>query len=413
MTPTTWTRALFLVAAVGLPTLNPRVADACGGCFAPSETNQVVTDHLMVMALHASESILWDQIRYSGRPEDFSWVLPIQGNVTVEVASGVFFDTLAQTTAPTVTAPTPVCPGAGRGGLFAASDSSPSVASDGGVQVLSTAIVGPYQTVTLRSTDADALSTWLRANNYAIPSSIQPVIQHYTDLHMDFLALRLRPGEGVQAMQPVRVRFATPSPVLPLRMVAAGIADKVGVSLFVFSEGRSEAMNFPNALVDRAHVAWDYTTNTSNYAAMFRAAIAPSNGRAWVTEAALPSDNLSGSFRYSPEAYADWGLAVAGLTRPWVTRMRADLPAAALDRDLQLQSAAVDSALETSFQAGVLLHRPPCATDDGFYSGTDSSARGLSCAAAPGAVAPRGLGGLLALGLAAGVVRRRRAAAAR
>lgn len=410
MKPTPWTRSLLLVAALGLPTLSSGVADACGGCFAPSETNQVVTDHLMVMALHASESILWDQIRYSGRPQDFSWVLPVQGDATVELASGTFFDTLTQLTAPTVTAPALVCPGAGRGGLFAAADRASSLESGGGVQILSTAIVGPYQTVTLRSSDADALSTWLRANSYAIPASIEPVIRHYTDLRMDFIALRLRPGEGIQAMQPVRVRFSTPSPVLPLRMVAAGIADKVGVSLFVFSEGRSEAMNFPNALVDRARVSWDYNTNSSNYAAMFRAAIAPSGGRAWVTEAALSADAISSSFSGSADTFADWGVAVRGLSRPWVTRLRADLPASALDRDLQLQAAASAVALPASFQAGVLVNRPPCATDDGFYSGTDaaSSSRGLECSASPGARAPRGLAGLLALGLAAGVVRRRR-----
>lgn len=409
MTPKTWTRALILAAAVGLPTLSSGVADACGGCFAPSETNQVVTDHLMVMALHASESILWDQIRYSGRPQDFSWVLPVQGDARLELANGEFFDTLSAVTAPTVTAPQATCPGAGRGGLFASdSDSAVSNESGGGVQVLSTAIVGPYQTVTLRSSDADALSTWLRANNYAIPTSIEPVIRHYTDLRMDFIALRLRPGEGVQAMQPVRVRFASPSPVLPLRMVAAGIADKVGVSLFVFSEGRSEAMNFPNALVDRARVSWDYGSNQSNYQAMFRAAIAPSGGRAWVTESAQHADTYSDNFRRDPRAAADWGVAVAGLSRPWVTRLRADLPASALDRDLQLQSAASVAALPPSFQAGVLLNRPPCATDDGFYSGTDASAEGLSCAASPGPGSSRGLAGLLALGLAAGVARRRR-----
>jgi len=406
MTRSSWTRALFLVAAVSVPTLSSGVADACGGCFAPSETNQVVTDHLMVMALHASESILWDQIRYSGRPQDFSWVLPVQGDARLELANGTFFDTLSQVTAPTVTAPSQVCPTAGRGGLFAASDSAANEA--GGVQILSTAIVGPYQTVTLRSSDADALSTWLRANNYAIPASIEPVIRHYTDLHMDFIALRLRPGEGVQAMQPVRVRFSTPSPVLPLRMVSAGIADKVGISLFVFSEGRTEAMNFPNALVDRARVSWDYSTSASNYPAMFRAAIAPSGGRAWVTESAQRADSYSNNFRYSPEAYGDWGLAVAGLSQPWVTRLRADLPAATLDRDLQLQASSSSAELAPSFQAGVLLNRPPCATDDGFYSGTDSSFRGLSCSTSPGGGSPRGLAGLLALGLAAVVVRRRR-----
>lgn len=407
MTRSSWTRALFLVAAVSVPTLSSGVADACGGCFAPSETNQVVTDHLMVMALHASESILWDQIRYSGRPQDFSWVLPVQGDARLELANGTFFDTLSQVTAPTVTAPSQVCPTAGRGGLFAASDSAASNEA-GGVQVLSTAIVGPYQTVTLRSSDADALSTWLRANNYAIPASIEPVIRHYTDLRMDFIALRLRPGEGVQAMQPVRVRFSTPSPVLPLRMVSAGIADKVGISLFVFSEGRTEAMNFPNALVDRARVSWDYSTSASNYPAMFRAAIAPSGGRAWVTESAQRADSYSNNFRYNPEAYGDWGLAVAGLSQPWVTRLRADLPAATLDRDLQLQASSSSAELAPSFQAGVLLNRPPCATDDGFYSGTDSSFRGLSCSASPGVGSPRGLAGLLALGLAAVVVRRRR-----
>jgi MYXO-CTERM domain-containing protein len=407
MTSTPWTRALVVLAAVALPTVTSRDADACGGCFGPSETNQVVTDHLMVMALHGSESILWDQIRYSGRPQDFSWVLPVQGDATLELAEGAFFDTLAAITAPTVTAPTPVCPGAGRGAFSGDSTASLNAAESGGVQVLSTAIVGPYMTTTLRSSDADALTTWLRANSYVIPASIEPVIRHYTDLHMDFIALRLRPDEGVQAMQPVRVRFATPSPVLPLRMVSAGIADKVGISLFVVSEGRSEAMNFPNALVDRARVAWDYASASSNYPAMFRAAIAPSGGRAWVTEAAIPADGISFAFRNNG-GFADWGVAGATLSRPWVTRLRADLPASALDRDLQLQAATDSVELQPSFQAGVLVNRPPCRTDDGFYSGTDTTSRGLTCSATPGATGARGLGGLLALGLAGAAIRRRR-----
>lgn len=404
MTPSTWTRALVITAALGLPTLSGGDADACGGCFAPSETNQVVTDHLMVMAIHATESILWDQFRYSGRPQDFSWVLPVQGDTRVELASGAFFDTISQVTAPTVTAPAQTCPTSGRG-LFAADSASAN--ESGGVQVLRTEVVGPYMVETLRSSNADALTTWLRANSYAIPQAIEPVIRHYTELRMDFIALRLRPTEGIQAMQPIRVRFATPSPVLPLRMVSAGIADKVGISLFVFSEGRSEAMNFPNALVDRANVSWDYATNQSNYPAMFRAAIAPTNGRAWVTESARHADQYSNNFRFNEDALPDWNVAVATLSRPWVTRLRADLPAAALDRDLQLQASA-GGEITASFQAGRLLNRPPCVTDDGFYSGTDSSRAGLSCATTPGAGGPRGLVGCVALGLAAGLVRRRR-----
>ena len=77
-----------LAGLVGVAAMAPGVADACGGCFAPPETQQVVTDHRMVMAIHADESILWDQFRYTGRPQDFSWILPVRGEVRVELASG-------------------------------------------------------------------------------------------------------------------------------------------------------------------------------------------------------------------------------------------------------------------------------------------------------------------------------------
>lgn len=47
-------------------------------------------------------------------------------------------------------------------------------------------------------------------------------------------------------MQPVRVTMEGYVPRLPLRMIAAGVADKVGLSLVVFSDARIEASNFPN-----------------------------------------------------------------------------------------------------------------------------------------------------------------------
>src|SRR5688572_2214172 len=96
---------LAAAAVTGSFVSAPSVAHACGGCFGPSETVQVVTDHRMVMAVHARESILWDQIRYTGRPEDFSWVLPASGDVRVELASGEFFDLLDQVTAVQVRGP--------------------------------------------------------------------------------------------------------------------------------------------------------------------------------------------------------------------------------------------------------------------------------------------------------------------
>src|SRR5205085_2713516 len=134
-------------------------AQACGGCFAPPETEQVVTDHRMVMAVHSDESILWDQIRYTGRPEDFSWVLPVFGHVTLELASGAFFDQLDSLTVARVNPPPSSC---NRRGVFTAAGApgavqDASTAADAGVQVLQQANVGPYATVVLHSDSADSL----------------------------------------------------------------------------------------------------------------------------------------------------------------------------------------------------------------------------------------------------------------
>ena len=76
--------------------------------------------------------------------------------------------------------------------------------------------MGPYETVTLRSTDDDALRAWLKSHDYAIPDSIAPTIDAYVREGFDFIALRLRPGCGERSMQPVRVVTKGADPTLPL-----------------------------------------------------------------------------------------------------------------------------------------------------------------------------------------------------
>jgi hypothetical protein len=337
----------------------PSSALACGGCFGPSETVQVVTDHRMVMAVHPDESILWDQIRYTGDPADFSWVLPVSGDVRIELATNEFFEVLDQISAPQIRAPfvNLTCPGNVYDGT-----ASPPAAADagttGGVTVLHEEVVGPYQTVTLRSTDANALETWLASNAYVIPPTVQPIIQYYVDRHMDFVALRLRPGEGVRSMQPIRIRFATANMVLPLRMVAAGIADHVGISLWIFANGRYEAANFANGTIDPDRLVWNWSTNTSNYADVFDGTLnGLAEGRAWITEFAQDATPYQYSFRYvygamDPTAVeADWNLATHDSTSGiWITRLRTDLVARYLDTDLQLQASAWPTPVSNTLQ---------------------------------------------------------------
>jgi hypothetical protein len=158
------------------------------------------------------------------------------------------------------------------------------------VQVVSQSVVGPYDAVTVRSSQGEALGDWLRANGYEVPVTIQPTIDAFTNEGFDFIALKLRPGEGVQAMQPVRVVTAGADPSLPLRMVAAGVGPNVGIELFVLSEGRYHLQNFPEATIDFTKLEWDPHNNISNYETLATAALQASGGSAWLTESSGPAD---------------------------------------------------------------------------------------------------------------------------
>ena len=421
-------------AAVGLLMLagalsHADAAEACGGCFAPPQTIQVVTDHRMVLSLSQDRTVLWDQFRYTGRPEDFSWILPIRNGpgVIIEEADNLFLQSLDDVTAPIVNpAPTPSCNLSGsRGGLFATSADSagaapPSNAADAGVSVINEQVIGPYQVATLAATDPMALRTWLQSNGYAVPAAISPVIDHYVDLRMDFVAVRLRPNTEVTQMKPLRIITPGYNPSLPLRMIAAGVADKVGLVLTVISEARIEAMNFPNGEIRHADLVWDYdrpTNAAADFLAQFNRINRANMNRVWLTESAQTLDRTtvdaamqqrcSGRFGAVPPQNCvdsrvnppDTQVAFQPLgNAAFVTRLRADLNATALDRDLVL-AASDRGARSRTYEYGV-LRNDPCTTPRSKFEG---------CSARPGETGASGLAALCVAALAACAIRRRRA----
>lgn len=148
---------------------------------------------------------------------------------------------------------------------------------------------GPYESVTLHSTVPGALYDWLTSHGYAVPDDIQPVIDAYESEGFDFLALRLIPGESTRNMKPVRVTTPGASPVLPLRMVAAGVGAKVGLTLFVIGEGRWDTSNFPVTTVNMNQVVWDYDTSSSDYATVRNKVLEEGDGRSWINAYSQPN----------------------------------------------------------------------------------------------------------------------------
>jgi len=394
----TFTRLATVSGLVLASILVPQSASACGGCFAPSGTASQVTAHRMAVMISSESTTLWDQFEYEGQPEDFVWVLPLDGNedVQIELSSNNFFTAMSSATAIQLQAPFRSSPSSGGGIGFGCSsaDASPSLSPMSRVTVYGEEVVGPYETVTIGSDDPGALVTWLQDHGYGVPASIMPAIEHYVALGTNFVALRLAPGEGVDRMQPVRVTTPGVNVVFPLRMVGAGVSGSVALELFVIGEGRYSVANFDNLLVDRSAIVYDYATDTFDYDERAQALVDESYGGGWLTEAAIdvPISQLQQVYTTDGEllqATEDAAFVRAQLgSNAFITRMRADMPVDALRVDLILQ-ASEEGVLPTFIQVQNDLNAP------------GSTASGLTEAGFPPP--------LLALGLLAlGAVRLRR-----
>ena len=438
------TASVIAIAASSL--LAARPARACGGCFhspAPKQVT-VVTGHRMAFSISPTQSVLWDQIEYSGSPQDFAWVLPVRTGAKIELSHDEFFAALDATTDPVITGPAPNCGNGGGGSGFgcgssasagggSASGFSPGTnGGNNGVQVLSQGVVGPYDQVTLHSTNPNALYDWLVVNKYDVPSQVRPIVDAYVGAGFDFIALRLAPGQGVQAMQPVRVVTPGAGLSLPLRMVAAGVGANVGITLYVISDGRYQAQNFPNGVVDDSKLVWLHAQSESNYEPLAEQIMQGGGGRTWLTEYAQnvslsgSADAVAASNNYSCgstsggagvstngggsladlyfaqclclgasgpqldassdggvdnapcEAFDDLSVAAVGLdpASTWVSRMRAILPASALSEgDLVIEAAPSQSPVSSNHTASHYDDPTydPCPNGSGGCNATDEA----------------------------------------
>ncbi|HEY6463840.1 MAG TPA: DUF2330 domain-containing protein, partial [Polyangiaceae bacterium] len=377
--------------------------------------------HRMVLSVSPQQTTLYDEIKYSGSPSSFAWVLPISGQVTIGLSSDAVFDTLDSLTATTVSPPPVTCPGPPEGCGFANAPTANAGASfgggssSGGVSVTNAQVVGPYQTVQLQSTDPQALDNWLTTNGYAITPDMEPVIASYIQGGFDFLALKLVPGEGVTSMRPVRVSFNGAQPTLPLRMVAAGTGATVGITLWVVGDGRWEPANFPWFRIDDSELVWDWSQSDSNYTTLEQQKEAAAGNATWEVQASLSESASSvqsqvqsladyggeygggssgggiggssgapatdGADSYEPIPASgtspgetadqvmqdDLGALFAGIASDTfrLTRLRADLAHGALTNDLQLQAASDQSVLTNQRVATQSLNGPLCPVYEG------------------------------------------------
>lgn len=374
--------------------LSEQPAHACGGCFVPAETQTAVDSHRMVIALGMEETVLWDQIVYSGSPEDFVWVLPVPSpDVVIETADSEFFDALDRGTAPQIqpVSSPPFCSFAAdsAGCGASASDAGGPAPADtpfDGVIVYDHGVVGPYETLTIGAEDPNALYDWLELNGYAITEDAVPAMEYYIGLEHAFVVLRLQPDEQVSAMEPVRVRYPGFMGTFPLKMVVVGAQGVLDLSLWVFAEQRYDAVNYGTLEIDESRLEWDWNTNTSNYAARFDATVEEGGSRAWVAEFAGTMEQI-----WLPDTEDTALIRSTVQISPYLTRLRTRVLVDHLDEDMVLGPSEIRNDVSPFLFAPIDVNYPEvnCGTsnsntdDDSVYctlgagNGKDAAFLGL------------------------------------
>jgi hypothetical protein len=453
--------ALASLAAAG-----ERDSAACGGCFTPKQVTSDITDERMLLSVSPQQTTLYDQIRYAGNPSSFAWVLPIHGTVNVNLSADVLFDSVDVLTQTTINQPPSSCQTPSgcqyptQNAPGSASFSGSSGSSGGGVTVTKAQNVGPYATVQLHTTDPTALNAWLAQNGFDIPAVVQPTLDAYVGEGFDFLALKLLPGQGVQAMRPVSVSAPGASLSLPLRMAAIGTGATVGITIWVVADGRYEPQNFPFFHIDDKQLVWDWSTSSSNYTTLRQQNEQALKGKGWEMESSLTLDQqvissviLNGGTYYggyyqgtpsdATQDYlpvtdangnvtetadqvrtADLATLFAGMAGQSVrvTRMRSDIAHAAMTSDFVLQASPDQSELSNVRQVTQSINEQcPIYASNCQIVGTGSPAQeaasgpetGHACSASPvGQEFPTlslaAIAGLLGLASARGLRARRR-----
>lgn len=395
----------FVAAAVLAGSISGLGRDARACAVLTPDESIPVTGHKMILSLSQDQTTLWDQFTFTGAPESFAWILPTKGQVEVGVSSDAIFDAFGQVTAPQVFAPS-VCPNTclGNGG------------GDGGgnVTVIAHEAIGPYDTVQLSSSDPAALKDWLAANGFPIPAEVLPILDAYVAEGFNFLAMKLLPGAGVEAIQPVRVTMPGAAPSIPIRLLAAGTGELTEVTLWIVSDGKYVPANAPVASISEGDLVWDFATDSSNYAAVRKEKLAAENGLAYLVEASRPYSDweIKSPLQYlvdsdpAKSGYgADAGAAQAGLDgdmaavfgtlgdSPWITRLTADLSREALLEDLALTAAPDQSEVYGSYTPANHVNAGQCPPDPCATGGAGGGGTGGTGAGGTGSGAGGGSGG--------------------
>jgi hypothetical protein len=297
------------------------IVSACGGFFCTNAPIDQSAERIIFTINDDDTLSAIVGINYEGSAEDFSWVVPVPSPPELDVAPTTALNVLQNTTNPRFNAPNNYCRGVVwyYGGL-----------GGGGGGYLEQGNVGPYDYAIIGSDNPAELIEWLRENGYRVTDDMQPIIAEYVFEGMYFLAMKLSNDAEVGDIQPVKMTYISDNPMVPLRLTAVAALDDMPVLIWIFGETAYSPDNYVHADVDFASfrarsqltTPLEFNGAVGNYFAEQDRIQAEYDGRAFITEYAMPSINL---MELSESVVDETYLADLINRYPYMTRLRAQL----------------------------------------------------------------------------------------
>jgi hypothetical protein len=317
--------------------LLPAAALACGGFFCNTAPVDQQAERIIFVQEDSNIVTSYVEIAYQGEPEGFAWVVPVPSVPALDVWHGGAFNALDLLTEPQFDIPWGCF---AEAGADADADGAPND-DRGEVEVLDQRRVGPFDTATIESDDPRALVEWLRLNEYRITPAMEPFIAMYTREGLKFLAMKLAPGEGTDAIQPIKMTYNAISPMVPLRLTSVAAQLEMGVKVWVLGTSRYGAAGLPDVVIDDADLRFDPNTWQTNYLALVARKVDGNGGKGFITEFAGQTAPLAQQVRdsfvpeWAGQEAVDARDALAELlaSRPYVTRLYTRLSPEEMDHD--------------------------------------------------------------------------------
>jgi hypothetical protein len=307
-------RHAAVLAAIALTLAAPHVARACG-CLSPPDPTVTPGEYAVNQS---GEQIIFEVepgwvtahvlIRYSGNPAQFAWLVPVPEAPELSISPVSAFGLLDQATAPTVAVNLEdLCPqspwqchydepsrnggcaNAADGPTFGAGASSDAGAASSDaagaspVTVINTQTVGDYQTVTFSASDAAAATQWLQTNGFIVNSTTSIYMESYIQANMVFVAAKLVPGAGTNAIKPLRMRYRAAYPSIPLILTAVAAQPHLTVTAFVFGNQPFRPMGDPIVAIPTDRLARD-PSGRLNYPMVLARAVDDAGGNGFAIE---------------------------------------------------------------------------------------------------------------------------------